>query len=354
MRTGRLAARWSRRLDGLWGASFVGRGRCCWLRVSASSARSRIPRLHHSGDLSSYREYLRNDARGELSGGAVRVTALGTTMMLVDDGQTQILIDPYLTSISLMDAALDREVSTDASEVDAALGRAGATRVKAILVSHSHFDHAFDLAYVAKRTGALVVGSASALNIARSGGIAEEKLRLVKPDEAFDVGDFAVRPLASRHSPHVFGGEGATIDAPLRQPSSLRAYKEGGTFDYLVSRKGHTMLFKGSANWIPGALDAIRAEVLFLGVGGLGNDDEVFTNAYFDATIDAVHPQLVVAMHWNDFFSPVAPPLPLERIALGNTPLAFDRLIERAKRAAARPVILDAFSDLVLFDSGHE
>jgi L-ascorbate metabolism protein UlaG (beta-lactamase superfamily) len=312
------------------------------------------PRLHHSGNLSLYREYLRNDARNELIDGAVRVTALGTTMMLVDDGQTQILLDPYLTSVSFTDAALDRAVSTNASEVDAALDRAGAARVKAILVSHSHFDHALDLAYVAKRTGALVVGSASALNIARGSGIAEEKLRLVKPDEVFEVGDFVVRPLASRHSPHVFGGEGATIDAPLHQPASLRAYKEGGTFDYLVSRNGHTLLFKGSANWVPGALDAIRADVLFLGVGGLGNEDDVFTEEYFDATIDAVHPHIVVPTHWNDFFSPVAPPLPLERTALGHTPLAFDRLIARAKRAGARAVMLDAFSDLVLIDSGHE
>jgi L-ascorbate metabolism protein UlaG (beta-lactamase superfamily) len=312
------------------------------------------PRLHHSGSLSPYREYLRNDARNELRDGAVRVTALGTTMMLIDDGQTQILIDPYLTSISFMDAALDRAVSTNASEVDAALDRVGAARVKAILVSHSHFDHTFDLAYVAKRTGALVIGSASALNIARSSGIAEEKLRLAKPDEAFDVDGFAVRPLASRHHPHVFGGEGATIDAPLRQPASIRAYKEGGTFDFLVSRKGHTMLFKTSANWVPGALDAIRADVLFLGVGALGNDDEVYAKEYFDATIDALHPHIVVATHWNDFFSPVAPPLPLERTAFGHTPLAFDRLLVRAKRAGAQAVILDAFSELVLFDSGHE
>jgi L-ascorbate metabolism protein UlaG (beta-lactamase superfamily) len=308
------------------------------------------PRLHHSGSLSLYRKNLRNDAR-ELRDGAVRVTGLGTTMMLVDDGQTQILIDPYLTSVSLMDAALDRAVSTHASEVDAALGRVGADRVKAILVSHSHFDHALDLAYVAKRTGALVVGSASALNIARGGDIPEEKLRLVKPDEAFEIGDFVVHPLASRHAPHVFGGEGATIDVPLRQPAALSAYKEGGTFDFLISRKGHTMLFKGSANWLPGALDAIRADALFLGVGGLGNEDGVFAERYFDATIDAVHPHIVVATHWNDFLSPVASPLPLERDVLGHTPLAFDWLIARASRVGAQTVILDAFSDLVLFDS---
>jgi L-ascorbate metabolism protein UlaG (beta-lactamase superfamily) len=307
-------------------------------------------RLHHSGNLSSYRKHLRNDARA-LRDGAVRVTAVGTTMLLVDDGQTQILIDPYFSSVSLMDAALNRAVSTDARGVEAALDRLGADRVKAILVSHSHFDHALDLGYVAKRTGALVVGSASALNIARGGGVSEEKLRLVEPGEAFGVGDFIVRPLASRHSPHVFGGEGATIDAPLRQPASIRAYKEGGTFDFLVSRKGHTMLFKNSANWLPGALDAIRADALFLGVGGLGNEDEVFTEKYFDATIDVVHPRIVVATHWNDFFSPVVPPLPLERVVLGHTPLAFDRLIARASRAGAQTVILDAFSDVVLFDS---
>ena len=74
------------------------------------------------------------------------------------------------------------------------------------------------------------------------------------------LGDLTVRTLASKHSPNPLGGEGVTIATPLRQPAPITAYREGGTFDFLVTHTAthdYRMLFKGSANWIPGALDDV-------------------------------------------------------------------------------------------------
>jgi L-ascorbate metabolism protein UlaG (beta-lactamase superfamily) len=305
-------------------------------------------KLRHSGDLDDYAAYLIRDTAVPAAG-AVKVTYVGTTMMLVDDGTTQIVIDPFVTHIGLVDAGLDRAVSTDEDAVTTALERVGANRVKAIFVSHSHYDHAFDLAAVERHTGALVYGSRSTLNVARGGGIPEVQLRLFDLDAPATIGAFTVRVLASKHSPNPLGGEGATIDEPLRQPTRIRAYKEGGTYDFLITRDDHRMLFKGSANWIPGALDRVRADALFLGVGGLGKEPDAFVDGYFAATIDTVRPMLVIPTHWNDFFSPAEPPLPLGRKFMDRTPVGFDRLLARARRDGVHFGILDVYASVVLF-----
>jgi L-ascorbate metabolism protein UlaG (beta-lactamase superfamily) len=304
--------------------------------------------LRASGVLADDAAHLIDD-RGVPADGAVKVTYLGTTMMLVDDGTTQILIDPFITRIGLFAAVFKRPVSTDEAAVDKALARAGATRVRAIFVSHSHHDHAFDLAYVARRTGALVYGSISTLNIARGGDVPEAQLRQVNAEVPATVGSFTVRVLTSKHSPHPVGGEGATIDAPLRQPAPAGAYKVGGTYDFLIARDDHHILFKGSANFIPGALDGIHADALFLGIAGLGKAPEAFADSYLAATIDTVHPSLVVPTHWNDFFAPMAPPLPLSRKVVDHAPAAFARLLARAQRDHVRFGILDAYGSVLLF-----
>ncbi|HEX4246853.1 MAG TPA: MBL fold metallo-hydrolase, partial [Pseudonocardia sp.] len=129
------------------------------------------------------------------------------------------MIDAFLTPVSFLDAAVRRGVSTDESVVASALDRVRADRVEAIFISHSHFDHAFDVASIALRTGATVFGSESTLNIARGGGVPEAQLRLFDLVTSVQVGDLAVRTLASRHSPNPVGGEGVTIATPLLQPA---------------------------------------------------------------------------------------------------------------------------------------
>ncbi|MET7728522.1 MBL fold metallo-hydrolase [Streptomyces mirabilis] len=273
---------------------------------------------------------------------------MGTTMMLVDDGTTQILIDAFITPAGLLDAALGRPVSTDPDAVDTALDKVGADRVRAIFISHSHHDHALDVAYIANRTGATVHGSPSTLNIARGGNVPEDRLALLDPEKSVSVGSFTVRTIASKHSPNPMGGEGATIDKPLLQPAPISAYKEGGTYDFLVAAPEKSMLFKGSANWIPGALGGVHADALFLGIGGLGRAEQGFSKDFLDATIGTVQPAIVIPTHWNDFFCPIHEGLPLQRKLIDNTPAAFDTVLARTKADGVDIGLLEAFASITI------
>ena len=249
----------------------------------------------------------------------MKVTYFGTTTLLFDDGADQILFDAHFTRPSLLRYIFGR-ASTDAALTDALLDAHGVDRLRAIFISHSHHDHVLDAPHVANRCGATLYGSASALNVARGGGVPEARLVGFGGGETFDVGGWRVRVLPSIHSrPTILNNDlGQTIDAPLVQPARLRSYHEGGSYDFYVEGAGRRVLIRPSFNYIEGQLDGLRADVLFLGVAGLAKADAQTEARFFAETVEKVGAKLVIPIHWDNFFSR------LDRPARG-----MPRLIER-------------------------
>ncbi|MBX9694921.1 MAG: MBL fold metallo-hydrolase [Cyanobacteria bacterium] len=284
----------------------------------------------------------------------VKITFLGTTSLLIDDGETQLLIDGFISRLSLGKAALSK-VRTDVSAVDAALSRTKVDRLKAILVSHSHYDHVFDVAYVAQKTGAKLLGSVSTLNVGRGGGLADQQMALFEPGKKVPFGKFSVTVIPSKHSPALKGINndiGDVIEAPLKQPARVKAYREGGSFDFLIEHEKHSILVKPSANFIDGSLDNFRADVLFLSVGQLGRQNREFQNNYYDQTVGKVKPHLVIPVHWDNFFQPLSDHL--EPLTLGDkVPKAFDFLIGRLSHDGIKFGILQGYASITLPDKAE-
>src|SRR5262249_18589431 len=132
------------------------------------------------GDIEQYRKYYLSQSDEEPKNGTVTVTFLGTTTLLFDDGGTQIMTDGFFSRPPLLQVARGK-LETDTKAADAALKRAKVERLKALFVAHSHYDHAFDAAYVAKKTEAKLYGSASTLNVGRGGGLGDEQMMLYDP-----------------------------------------------------------------------------------------------------------------------------------------------------------------------------
>ena len=86
-------------------------------------------------------------------------------------------------------------------------------RVHGIFVTHSHYDHALDVAYIAQKTGAPLFGSSSTLNLGRGTCIPdehrncfdngpcipEEKFNRFVRGEGMKIGAFEVVPVPSKH-----------------------------------------------------------------------------------------------------------------------------------------------------------
>jgi L-ascorbate metabolism protein UlaG (beta-lactamase superfamily) len=302
-------------------------------------------------DVTQYRNYFIKQDDAEPKNGSVKVTFLGTTTLLFDDGETQLMIDGFFSRPSLFQVARGK-IETDTKAVDAALKRAKVDRLKALFVAHSHYDHAFDVAYVIRKTGAKLYGSASTLNVGRGGSLGEEQLVLFEPEKEVKLGRFIVTVLKSKHSPPMKGINddlGEVIDKPLKQPASARDYKEGGSFDFVIRHGDGVVLVMPSCNYVEGGLDKVCADVLFLGTATLGSLTRELQNTFYDRTVKKVQPKLVIPIHWDNFFKPLSERLEPPGKAIDDTAAGFDFLIDRLKVDKIQFGILQGYQSATLF-----
>jgi L-ascorbate metabolism protein UlaG (beta-lactamase superfamily) len=238
--------------------------------------------------------------------GEVVVRFFGTTTILIGDGETSILIDGFFSRPRLRQLLLGK-IGPDERRIEAALERGAVSRLDAVLVAHSHHDHALDSAVVAHETGALLVGSESTANIGRGHGLAEERIRIVEDRDRLTFGRFEIEVIESPHSPGALNT--GVIDEPLRPPVSAWAYKDGGNRSYLLRHDRGSILIQPSTNFAPGRLRDVRAAVVFLGIGVLGKQPDEFARDYWREVVQATGAGLVVPIHWDDFLRPLDEPL---------------------------------------------
>ena len=168
--------------------------------------------------------------------GALTATWYGVTALLLSDGTSSIFVDPFFTRPEgLFNMVLDREIAPDEAVIRRWLERAGVTRLDAVLVSHSHFDHSMDAGVVAKLTGATLVGSESTANVGRGDGLAESQIKVMKPGEAMRFGSFTVTFIESVHAGATGGAPTGEITEPLKLPAHYLDYKLGGVFSLVIA-----------------------------------------------------------------------------------------------------------------------
>ena len=237
--------------------------------------------------------------------GTLTASWWGVTGVLLTDGQHSIFIDPFFTRRpDLMGVLRDEKIAPDEAAIGAWLERAGVSKLDAVLVSHSHYDHGMDAGVVAKMTGAKLLGSASTANIGRGAGLPEAQLQVAKSSEPIEVGSFKVTFVEGRHAGATGGAPTGDITEPLQPPAPISAYKQGGTYSILVEHAQGRVLHHGSAGFLPGALRLRKADVVFLGIALLPDLAE-----YLGETVDAVGATRVIPFHWDDFTRTLDEPL---------------------------------------------
>ena len=195
---------------------------------------------------------------------ALYLTHLGAAGWEITDGQRVILLDPYLSRLRIAgqfgtyttptlpgDARRvfgpDDDLVSDTAAVDAHVSRADF-----VLHSHSHFNHTIDMPYIAKKTGATVIGTESTINLARAGSVPESQLLAVHGGEDWQFDGFSVKVIPSLHSAlngkHFF--DSRVVPRDFRGPRRHGTDVEGGTLAYLLRLASYEILWFGSMNYI--------------------------------------------------------------------------------------------------------
>jgi L-ascorbate metabolism protein UlaG (beta-lactamase superfamily) len=246
---------------------------------------------------------------------ALKVSFLGVATVLLDDGETAIMTDGFFSRPGKLQTFVGK-VQPDLQAITRGLERAGVRKLAAVIPVHSHYDHVMDAPEVARRTGALLVGSESTANVGRGWGLAPAQIVVARMNEPMRFGRFTVTLLPSRHAPTGFTG--GMIDKPLVPPVRAVEYKEGQSYAILVQHEGKSLLINGSAGFVPGALANVRADVVMLGIGTLGMRDAAYRDEYWRQVVAAVKARRVIPIHWDDFWisseGPMQPmPVPLDK-----------------------------------------
>ena len=245
--------------------------------------------------------------------GDVTVRFTGTSTLLFSDGETSWMTDGWFSRPGPLRLFLS-EIEPDLDAIAFGLERNGSPRLAAVFPMHSHYDHAMDAPEVARRTGALLVGSASTANIGRGWGLEEDRIRVVADRESFAVGAFTLTPIESKHyqfpDPTMYERALGTpdIDRPLVPPVDAFDYRVGKAYALHVAHPRGRWLIVASAGYVEGGLDGYEADVVFLGVGGLGAQTAEYRDAYWREAVGKSGARRVVAIHWDSLTGPIDGP----------------------------------------------
>ncbi len=240
----------------------------------------------------------------------LELTYFGTAGWRISDGTVVVLVDPYLSRLNYGEGghpdddrpAFSREdlAWTDTATIDAHISEADF-----ILCTHSHFDHLGDVPYIARKTGAKVIGHETAITILRTYGIPDEQLYTVKGGEDYQFADFSVRVVPGLHSAlnekHYYDSRRYDETTELRAPLRINQFIEGGSLNFLARFQRHTVLAMGSMNFIEREFQGLQPDVLLAGVNGsrLGLYD--YDRRLLTAT---GFPPVVAPAHWDNFRYP--------------------------------------------------
>lgn len=260
--------------------------------------------------------------------GSLTATYLGTSTLLLDDGGTQLLFNPVLSRP--VDPS-NPKARTDTARIDETIAQLQANRLKGIFVSRPS-NRIGDATYIARKTGATLFGPPGVMALARANGLPEAQLAPYDPGATVKVGKFRVQQFASKAT-------------PSRQAGG--ASGPGASSDFLVKKGSRSVLVKSAANFIPGALANVDADVMFLATDHLAEQTPFFQDLYYRQTVGQVRPDLVIPLQWEDTTAPLSRSLePSE-----GTPAAFDFLAARLAQDKIRFGLLQGFQTTELFDA---
>lgn len=242
--------------------------------------------------------------------GAVSVRFTGTSTLLFSDGKTQWMIDGWFSRPGPL-RMLAGKIAPDMEAISAGLHANAVTTLAAVIPAHSHYDHAMDAPEVARRTGAVLMGSESTANIGRGWGLPESQIQVLKNLEPVKVGEFVITPIETGHfefaDPAIRARalEKPKIAEPLKPPVRMLDYRLGKAYTFHVSHPGGTFVVIASAGYRPGALAGMRADTVFLGVGGLGSQTADYRENYWIETVGTLAPKTVIPIHYDSLTGPI-------------------------------------------------
>ncbi|MFF0073223.1 MBL fold metallo-hydrolase [Streptomyces sp. NPDC005494] len=247
-------------------------------------------------------------ANGTSSAGSASFRWLGTSGWRIDiDGRT-ILFDPYITRFKTGLFCGEFKSGTKLKS-DPELIKDHIDHPEVVLVSHSHWDHISDVPYIAKSTGARIIGTETTFHLLVAFGVDPGQISVVKGGEILDFAGITIEVVSSRHSrneKYSYFAPGTLHAPPAAPPETISDLPEGDTLAFQVTAgsAGPSVFLMGASDFSERALEGLRPDLAMIAVPAT-----TATFRYAPRLLRALgEPGVVVPVHWDNFEKPLSEP----------------------------------------------
>lgn len=226
----------------------------------------------------------------------MRIKWYGTATLLVESGNTRILIDPYLKKYSKHTPPVPVEEAMSAD---------------VILITHPHLDHFLDIGAFLGGNVKKVFVAERGIAHARANGIPDGKMIPLSANDKIEAGDFSVRTFQSRHCKF----DAATVLSVALDPTTYFRFRAG--VDLLKTAKKFRI---GEEDIFALELSAEGKKLMVLGSAGMDENAEYPENAdllvfpyqgrarmhrYMIPFLRTFRPKKIMIDHFDDAFPPL-------------------------------------------------
>lgn len=276
----------------------------------------------------------------------IQARFFGTTTIELTDGKTTLMTDGFFSRPNPF-KLLFTAFASDEQRINRSLAAGQVKTIDALLVSHSHHDHAMDTGLVALKTGAVVYGSPSVGQIVKGQNLPDSRFHAISDGDRVTLGDFKVTFYETPHSKGVCSATGGIHDI-LHPPARLSDYKLDENFSLYIEHGRDTMLIVPSGNYRPGKFRNLKADTVFLGIGGMRKQPDSFIQSYWNEVVRATGARQVILIHWDNFTRPLDKPLSPLPSWVNNTRHAVQVIGQMAKRDGISLAVMPLFSPIAL------
>jgi L-ascorbate metabolism protein UlaG (beta-lactamase superfamily) len=267
--------------------------------------------------------------------GALHARFLGTSTILLTDGNNSILFDGFFTRQGVV-KHIAKGLKPNQRLIDKAIAANELGDINALFVSHSHYDHALDAGVVAAKTKATLMGSSKTLGFSPT----YAKKQLIPPNASTTIGKFKITAFETPHVPK--NKVSLWFEKMLTRLMRGSKYIDSAeVFSFYIDHPSAKVLIIPSAGFerdnIP---ENLKADVVFLGIGLLskqGNrqanqESPDYIERYWQAAVENTGAKLVIPIHFDDFRKPYGEKIPVTLKYIDDISYTMDRLNDLVNR----------------------
>ena len=232
--------------------------------------------------------------------GNVQLKYLGTSGFVFASSRRTLVVDPFVSRPSLL------QTGCAPLQSNAQLLKSVVPKADDVLIGHAHHDHILDAPQLCHQTGARFIGSEDSCLVARAAGVPEAQIVETNGCEKISCGDSCVvEGIPSVHGRVYFNRVTlpGNVAPDFQWPARFWHFRHGQVLNWHLDIDGLKIMHIDSADFIEEEVQGKTADVLCLCAIG-----RRWRPNYVQDVVRLVQPKLVIACHWDWFFTPYEGP----------------------------------------------